>query len=342
MSPETTVDRTALAIPTVGGVRVTDASAAAGGVCWTLAATAGGLSAIERALALAVLVLVPLGAGMVATPPFGSRAGQLFAAAVVAQPVAAGLLVGSLLVESGPLAAALAAPWVGVTGLLAAAALLRISDREPWPLGEARAAETVLDAGLAYPTVASVALVMFHLDIVFWFERVIILLTAVHFHYAGFVLPVATGLAGRTLDAEDRLYRVLAAVVVGGPALIAVGISFSPLVEFVSVGGFTVAVATLGVYVVGRVVPGRPRRQALLVGASALALPVSMALALGYGVGAYTGNPVLGLDIGTMVALHGSLNALGFGLLGVVGWRLAVPSRPGTNTEDTAPSREGR
>ena len=33
----------------------------------------------------------------------------------------------------------------------------------------------------------------------------------------------------------------------------------------------------------------------------------------------------LGLDIATMVALHGSLNAFGFALLGLVGWRLSVP-----------------
>jgi hypothetical protein len=51
-----------------------------------------------------------------------------------------------------------------------------------------------------------------------------------------------------------------------------------------------------------------------------------MALALGDGVGQFTGSAPLGVDLGTIVALHGSLNAFGFGLLGLVGWRLAVPS----------------
>jgi hypothetical protein len=50
-----------------------------------------------------------------------------------------------------------------------------------------------------------------------------------------------------------------------------------------------------------------------------------MALALGYGVATFSGTD-LGLDIATMVALHGSLNAFGFALLGLAGWRLAVPS----------------
>lgn len=315
--------------PTVAGVAVTDLSAAVGAGVWLLATLAGGLSAIERALALAPLVLVPLGVGMVATPLPAGRAGRLARLAAYAQPVGAGLLVASLLVPSGSLAAALAAPWVVVTGLLALVGLARVTDRAAWPLADGRAAETVVDGGLAYPVVAAVALVFFHLDIVFWFDPVIVLLTAVHFHYAGFVLPVVTGLVGRTRPSEGPLYRALAGVVLAGPALIAVGISFSPLVEFVAVGGFTAAVATLGVYVVGRVAPTRPRGQAVLVGASALALPVSMLLALGYGVGAFTGRPSLGLDLGTMVAVHGSLNALGFGLLGLVGWRLAVPPGPG-------------
>lgn len=52
------------------------------------------------------------------------------------------------------------------------------------------------------------------------------------------------------------------------------------------------------------------------------ALPMS--LALGYGVATFSGLD-LGLDIAMMVALHGSLNAFGFALGALVGWRLDVP-----------------
>jgi len=51
---------------------------------------------------------------------------------------------------------------------------------------------------------------------------------------------------------------------------------------------------------------------------------IERARVLGYGVTVFTGWS-LELDISTMVRLHGSLNAFGFGLLGLVGWQLSVP-----------------
>lgn len=308
-------------VPAVGGRAVPDLSALAGAVVWVAATALAPLGAAERALVLAPLVLVPLAIGMVVRGGFDGLAGQCFRAAVWLQPVGAVLFTASLaLPVDGPTAAALAAPWLGVTGLLGLAALARTVDRGGFALPE-----TAVDAGLAYVSVGAVALLLYHLDLTFWFARTIILLTAVHFHYAGFTLPVIAGLTGRGHDADpSTAYTVLMGVILAGPAIIAVGISFSPLVEVVAVGGFTVAVALFGTHVVVRVAPARPRAQGLLVGASAVALPVSMALALGYGVATFTGTN-LGLDIGTMVALHGSLNAFGFALLGLAGWRLSVP-----------------
>jgi hypothetical protein len=301
---------------------VTDVSAGVGAVAWLLALLLGELGPIDRALALAPLVLVPLGVGLALPGTVDSRTRQLRAVAVRWQPVAALALLASLAWSGrGWVAALLAGPWLAVTGLLALAALSRVGHRGPWPL-----AETVVDAGFAYTTVGAVALVFSHLGVTLWFDPVIVRLTAVHFHYAGFVLPVATGLVGRV--APGRVYRNLAAVVLVGPGLVAVGIAVSPVVEVLAVGGFTLAVAMLGGYVLVRVVPARQRVQGVLLALAALALPVSMLLALGYGVAVFVGRD-LGLGVGTMVALHGSLNAFGFGLLSMVGWRLAVPEPNG-------------
>jgi len=318
-----TVQRDAAAtdpIPTVSGVAVPDASALLGAAVWLGAVLAGALGTVPRALALAPLILVPLGVGMAGQRPFPGLAGTCLRTAVWCQPVGALGFTASLALDvTGPTAALLAAPWLVVTGLLGLAALVRTLDR-----GGLALPETAVDAGLAYVSVGAVALLLFHLDITFYFGSTIILLTAVHFHYAGFVLPVVTGLTGRSGHLDSRRWRSLVGVILAGPAIIAVGISFSPLVEVVAVGGFTVAVALFGWYVLLRIAPARPRRQAVLLGASAVALPVSMALALGYGVATFSGVD-LGLDIATMVALHGTLNAFGFALLGLVGWRLAVP-----------------
>ncbi|MBX0304019.1 YndJ family protein [Haloarcula salinisoli] len=308
------------AVPTVSGVAVPDASALFGAVVWTATVLAGRLGTLPRALALAPLVLVPLGVGMAAHRPFPGRAGQFLRAAVWLQPVGALGFTASLALDVQDItAAALAAPWLLVTGLLGLAALVRTLDR-----GGLALPETAIDTGLAYVSVGAVALLLYHLDITFYFGSTIILLTAVHFHYAGFVLPVVTGLTGRSGHLDSRLWRSLVGVILAGPAIIAVGISFSPLVEVVAVGGFTLAVALFGWYVLARIAPTRPRGQAILLGASAVALPVSMALALGYGVATFSGLD-LGLDIATMVALHGSLNAFVFALGGLVGWRLDVP-----------------
>ena len=307
----------------VEGIAVTDASALVGGLLWVGAVLAGELATItEQALALAPLVLVPLGMGMSAVGGFQGTAGRLYNAAVLGQPIGGILLLVSLTFLSGGIGAAVAAlPWLIATGLLGLAALTRTRDRGTWPLSE-----TVIDAGFAYSIVGAVALVLHHLGITFWFEPIIILLTAVHFHYAGFILPVLTGLAGRSLAGRVGTgFRLLVGVVLIGPALIAIGISFSPVVEVLAVGGFTVAVAVLGSYITIRVAPRRPRVQGALIATSSLALPVSMVLALGYEIGAFTGINLLGLSISRMITLHGTLNAFGFALLGTIGWRLAVP-----------------
>jgi hypothetical protein len=307
----------------IGRITVTDASAIAGTLLWMGAVIVGELATIvDQALALAPLVLVPLGMRMGAAGSFQGTAGRLYTAAALAQPIGASLLLVSLVVPMGGIGGTITAlPWLVVTGLLGLAALVRMRDRGPWPLSE-----TVIDAGFAYSIVGASALILHHLGITFWFEPIIILLTAVHFHYAGFVLPVLTGLAGRSLAGRVGTgFRILVGVVLIGPALIAIGISFSPVVEVLAVGGFTVAVAILGGYIIVRVAPQCPRLQGALVALSSLALPVSMVLALGYGIGTFSGVNPLGLGISRMITLHGSLNAFGFALLGMLGWRVAVP-----------------
>ena len=56
-----------------------------------------------------------------------------------------------------------------------------------------------------------------------------------------------------------------------------------------------------------------------------------MALAVAYGVGRAVGHPVVAL--GTLAAIHGPLNAFGFGLAGLLAWR-RVTSAPRSCTEE--------
>jgi len=312
--------------PSVGRFALTDLSAVFGGAVWLAVVVAGSLSAIERAVVLAPLVLVPLGLTMVGPLPVEGLPHWLYPAAVVLQPVGAVCVLASFLVSTPSVAAGAAVVWLLVTGLLGVVGLQRLVDRG----GLAPISDTAIDSGLVYSVVGAVALVLHHLGISFWFEPVIILLTAIHFHYAGFVLPVLAGLTGRAVGTPGRGFQLLTGVILLGPAIIAVGISFSPLVEFVAVGLFTTTVAVFGGYVVVRVVPDRSRIQGLCLVGSALALPVSMLLALAYAVMVVSGIDPLGVSLSRMVRFHGSLNAFGFALLGLLGWRVDVPVRTGT------------
>ena len=317
----------------IGWRRVPDAAAVAGGVAWVWLAEAGVLGPIAEILALATLVLVPLGLGLADTPRRDGSRTTWYEAAVLFQPVAAVPTVVSLSLPAGATATALAVPWFVATALVASFGLWRLLQRGPWPL-----AELALDAGLVYLAVGGGALLLDRAGIALFFEPILITLTAVHFHYAGFALPVATGLAGRAARGErlGKVRKVTTAVIAVGPGIIATGITaaalqfpFAGVVEFTSVAFFTTAVALFSLSVVVDVLPGLDSRlQRLLVGAASLAVTASMGFAVLYGLARWTGGSYLGIDARAftpMIRYHGQLNAFGFALLALLGWRLAPP-----------------
>lgn len=346
--------------PRIGGWRVTDLSAALGvAVVLALLSTqdwqGNVVEEVELFVALALLVLVPLGLGVVATdswtgePPLSYRfavyaqfPGALAAAAALAQPVGSTVSV------------ALVLPWLAVTGAIASVGAFRILGRlgeqgilqdlrtlprEPrmlprvlrrLPRGLRPLPELAIDAALLYLPVGAVALSLHRGDVSLQFTRFIVLLTAVHYHYAGFALPLVTGRIGRIVAGDDghfgadrvgRIVAVATVVIVVNLALIAVGITFSPTVEIVAVALFTVAVVVLSVVVVLEVVPGVGRAPGALLALGALTMLWTMALALAY---AYSAFPTTGtlIAIDEMVTWHGRLNALAFAIPGLLAFRL--------------------
>lgn len=303
--------------------RMTDASAALGGGLWLVLTLVGTLGAIERLLVLAPLVVVPLLLGAVATPSRDGSHAVLYRTAVLTQPVAALGATAGLIMQPGAVAGALTAVWLLLAVVLALFGLWRLLPRGLGPIEE-----LLIDAGLLYLPVGAIALFLNRLGLApLGFSDSLVLLTGVHFHYAGFVLPVLTGLSGRVCTgAVRRAYVPLAAVVLFGPGLIGLGITFSPVIEIISVAFFTTAVTLLALLWLAGVVPARTDRlQQTGLSLSALVLPASMALALLYGVSQFLERPIGGLEISTMVDLHGHLNALGFALLGALSWRLDIP-----------------
>ncbi len=152
------------------------------------------------------------------------------------------------------------------------------------------------------------------------FTPIIILLTAVHFHYAGFFLPILTGLLLKKYAFAKKNGLTGLGVLIGIP-LVGLGITtsqlgISPWVETASVT--VLVVATLNVAWLQAHMARKESSVLLLL--SALALASGMLLALAYGWRHYF--PLSFLSIPWMYAVHGTLNSVGFAATGVVGhWR---------------------
>ena len=139
----------------------------------------------------------------------------------------------------------------------------------------------------------------------------IIDLTAVHFHFAGFVLP-AVALIVHAF-APRRLSETVAWGAVCATPLTAVGILVSPAIELV--GASAVALTGMTLAILQWRIGWRAKPWLLVSSASLL---VSMPLALVYAVGEFTSTAWL--TIPAMLRTHGALNAFGFALPAVIGW----------------------
>jgi hypothetical protein len=104
-------------------------------------------------------------------------------------------------------------------------------------------------------------------------------------------------------------------VAVGTP-LLAAGITFEPWLELLGALVLAASLGSLAFLVLARVCP-RVAAGAGWLRVSAVSVLCSLALAVAYAWG-QVATPVVSLD--TVAWLHGTANALGFGLCGLVGW----------------------
>lgn len=306
--------------------RISRQSAAAGTLIWIAWEWFSEPFVAAALFVLSPLVIFPL----LLRPLYEREPSALLRALALAQLPCAALLPLALELDPGALALVLALPWAGWTGLLAIEALRRLAallrpsgTLELANLG--RSSELVLIAGLGFPLVGSGWLLLDRLDVQpFGFSPLIVLLTAVHFHHAGFTLPLSAGYLGRVYP-SDLVKRVAGLVIVAAIPLVAIGITYSPLLEVVSACITAAAgiVVALGLLERARFLANVPALLFALSGASLLA---GMIFAAAYALSEYRGVPWP--DIMAMLDLHGAVNALGFGLLGAWAWSMSPPPGP--------------
>ncbi|MBK04223.1 MAG: hypothetical protein CL920_30315 [Deltaproteobacteria bacterium] len=242
----------------------------------------------------------------------------------VCAPFAAWLGVFAFAFPVGKVGAALACPWFFVT-----AALAHIGWKRWWRRGALLSGEMCVDAGCLYLLVGGMWFVITRAGHDLGYGHVIARLTAVHFHYAGFSAPVLAGLLGRLLSDKGgsvrRWYMYAALGLTAAPFLIAIGITLSPLVEFLAALFLISSVLTLAVLTVcwglSRVTTSSLWMRwfvRVLLFCSSLCSVVAMGFACLYAYAEIAGVHLI--SIPNMLLYHGLVNALGFVGAGVLGW----------------------
>ncbi|MGC1448532.1 MAG: YndJ family transporter [Candidatus Sulfotelmatobacter sp.] len=285
------------------------------------------VGAIELLFLFAPLVIVPL--GMELGRAVGGT-GSLEGLARRLQPLGAALAVVAMLLPPGRRAGSAALGWFLVCLLMAGAGIVDLvrslwTDAGSDPFGsrpgEGRATQVTMGVARVDLAVGGVWLVASRLGMrLMGIQEPIGLLTAVHFHFAGFATAMiaATTLQFAGRRGEQRWLKRVVLIVAGLPLLVAVGFVISPALKMTAALLFSGSVAGLAfaVRACGRKAEDGMARVLLQVAAGAVF--AGMVLSAGYAVADYMGSDAL--TIPQMARTHGLLNAMGFCLSGLLGW----------------------
>ena len=294
---------------------------------------------ITSTLAMAVLVVVPLGLSLIS---LNARQAKVFGWLSLLQPFAAfGALLALTLEPRGP-TGLFAVPWcvltlgAGVAGLFGLTA--RDSDQ---PLAHSLAL-LLLPAGGAWLCISRAGFDPLGNGVL------IVLLTAVHFHFVAFAGLVVMGCNSERLSglvrqgaAPARLARFgfgTTVALVAGYLLVALGIASIPLAGVV--GAVLLSLALFVHALLHLLVVLRHQRGALvklLLCISSTSVLMSMPLACAWAVGQWL--DISYIDFSSMLRIHGMANAHGFVLAGLVGFWLDAKNRETQRAaEATAPA----
>lgn len=257
-------------------------------------------------LQLAVLVWVPLGLSLIGNVPV------LLTRLVF--PAALAVLV-SLKLSAGWVAAVFALPWLLVCAVLFVSGLEQLTKRAASDLAFSGAKIFILIGGLS--------LLADRLALrPFGFDPAIILLTAVHFHYAGFIFLLLLGMAARHFT--SRVFPVAVWLALASVPLTALGITLTQLSRVFWVESLSailvVAAGWLGAFGYLKTALKNETQWIIRLCLTALAFSLffSMTLSLGYALRPYV--PIDMLSLPAMRAWHGSVNAIGVAGMGLGGW----------------------
>ncbi|HYM78810.1 MAG TPA: YndJ family transporter [Candidatus Dormibacteraeota bacterium] len=286
------------------------------------------IGAIELMFLFGPLVIVPLGMEL---GRLLAGAGRLETIARWAQPFGAALAVGAMLLPPGRVAGMLAGGWMFVCLLMGGAGVIG------W------VSSSWSDAGKsARATLLQLTFAIARIDLVVggaWFvasrlgmrplgiQEPIGLLTAVHFHFAGFATAMIAAATLRFAErrGHDRWLKRFVPVVIGMPFVVATGFVISPALKMTAAVMFSASVAGLAVFLRRSGKGAEAGTARVLLQVAAACVFAGMVLSGAYAIADFMGSDVL--TIPQMARTHGILNAVGFCLCGLLGWEVEC-SRP--------------
>ncbi|MED4039624.1 YndJ family protein [Niallia taxi] len=180
-------------------------------------------------------------------------------------------------------------------------------------------AEISIDIGMMYLFMGGIWFFIHINGINTGFSPMLNWLTAIHFHYSAFLLPISIGFFGRIH--KSALYNVIVPFILAAPMLVAIGITFWPILEFIAVIFYIFAIYSL-IYLALKT-KFSYFLQGLFIRLSFSALGITILFSLVYSVGRAYGKWYVTLDF--MLLFHGLVNCIFFGLIGVLGWSLHLP-----------------
>jgi len=151
-------------------------------------------------------------------------------------------------------------------------------------------------------------------------QEPITLLTAVHFHFAGFATAAISAAMLRFAHqhSNDRWLNGLVPLVVGMPFVVAAGFLISPALKMGAGLMFSVCVAALAVVLRALAQRTESRTARFFLHTAAASVFAGMVLSAVYAIADFRGSDLL--PIPQMARTHGVLNAVGFCLPAMLGW----------------------
>lgn len=302
-------------------------NAIVGGAVWaTLAAGAiwgfVHLGTIEVLFLMGPLVVVPLGLELSTRLGHGEESQLLARFAGWVHLPAALCVVASFFFPQGAAAAILALPWFCFGGFLGFWGLMSFIRG-----GFKSLSAICVTMSSSYLSIGCAWLVASRYGLnPMGFQEPIVLLTAVHFHFAGFAAPLLTravaAVLGKTAVHTQRLFRAVAVGVLAGPGMLAAGFVIGPRLKLAAALLLVASEIGLAFFFLAALKSMRPRMAQVFVALSAASVLFAMVFAGIWAIGEFPLQPFV--HLAQMAKFHGAANALGFTVCGLLGWTISV------------------